>query len=258
MDYCTVDVINFAEIKALINSLNEITERAQIEVDESKISSRVIDYGNILIMESNLEKEWFGTYQYENSGKIVIDTEELKKVANKIKDKDKVRIQITDDNITLIVKNESHVKLKVEGKGYELNPPEPPKVYFTGEMNFNIKHLEKTVKTLDGLCEDVEFNFKGNNLFIGDSDNKSKLYGRPWQGGEHYTKLSHRKIIPVIKAVDFCKRVTISYGTCIPMKFSLKSTRAGGSVYFLIANKISEEEELKDEEIHQEAAEEVT
>lgn len=243
MNNCVLDVINFGEMKAIFMALEEISDEVCFDVHERGIEARVLDRSHISMMDIKLTNSWFGTYNCLTPNKYVLETNELKRLISKIKDNDKVRIEFNESGLNFIIKNEGYIVLKIDKWDTELDFPTPPDVEHSGNMNFNLLHLVNAIKTLSGYCQDLEFYFDGNHLMIGNDGNESKLYGRPWQREGGYTKLSIDKLIPIVKAVNFSKRVDIDYGTDKPMRFNLQSGRKGGNVYFLIAPKIEKKDE---------------
>lgn len=246
MRYLTVDIINFAEFKGLVQAIDVLTNEVQFNIEHDGMDCMLIDRSHIQYMELVLKSEWFGTYKCKNNGKFLVDAEELKNVTRRIKDNAKVRIEFSENAVDFIVKDNGFTVLKLYRMDGEIDLPRPPEYNPDSEMNFNLTHLFNAYNLLKDTCEKVEFYFDGNHLMFGKDGEESKLYGKPWQGVPYFTRLSTKQLEPLMKTLKFSKRVTIQFGNNMPMKFKIQSGRRGGTGYFLIAPMIDDPEDCKD------------
>jgi len=235
MKIASLNINNFWEIKALIQAIEDNFTDFIFDFRTTGVFGYGLDKSNISLMEFVLTPEYFIEYECFKPMRLCIDTEELLKSIKRIKKISKVSMEVYEEDIFLNVSRGQNLQLHSTASKCEFDTPKKPSLEFPPGLIVNTNEFSRLITDLNDLTERAEFKLWNNDLLIRNDHIEGKIIGRRKPVTCEIQKYSLRKLSFYHKAKEFGKKTEIQFKTNSPLSLTLRSSRPGGLLNFLLA-----------------------
>ena len=235
MKIASLNINNFWEIKALIQAIEDNFTDFIFDFRTSGVFGCGLDMCNISLMEFVLTPEYFIEYNCFKPMRLCIDTEELLKTIKRIKKTSKVSMEVYEEDVFLNISRGQELLLHTTASKCEFDTPKKPSLEFPPGLIVNTNEFSRLIVDLNELVRHGEFSLCNNELIIRNGDFEGKIIGRRNPENVEIQKYSLPKLSYYHKAKEFGKKTEIQFKTNSPLSLTLRSSRPGGLLNFLLA-----------------------
>jgi len=236
-------------LKELYDVVQHIVDEIKITITPSGLQIRAVDPSHVALVDLNLKVEAFEEYKADNT-EVCIDVEKLNQVLKLSKGDDIV--SITHDpqiNRLILVIDKLTMKMSLlDMKG--ITDPKVPSLNYTTSVKVPVSSLLYGIKAADTVGEHISIAATKNGLEITCEENTesvrvdipaSDLKEMKFGGEDVKSYFSLHYISSMVRAIGSASEATLYIETDYPLKIEFPIAEGKGSVTYLLAPRIENE-----------------
>ncbi|MDR3063163.1 MAG: hypothetical protein LBU40_03365, partial [Methanobrevibacter sp.] len=129
---------NVVVLKSIFNAITSIIGEVEIEINENELLISELDMSHMLFINLKLNKFFFDEYNCESDTRFILDSKQLMNVLKTVKVYDNLILTEEENNVLLILENESRNVFKLEKVNYPSKKVNPPILEGLEEFEVNL------------------------------------------------------------------------------------------------------------------------
>ena len=236
-------------IKSAFNSITNIVDEVQIQLDQEGLRLNALDKSHITFIHLELEKTVFDEYECTTPTSINIDTLEFNKVLSRCKTSDELTLTCDDDNLIIIFKNNNTTRtFKIKLIDLEYEQPPLPDLTPTFTCELSTKTFKDNINDIELFSEKLRIKHTTDDDYLyinggGDfGETSSKYLIETSVNGECDSVFNIDKIKDFLKSEKFSNTIHLKSGIDLPLILEYELTTGDGLLNFLLAPRIEQED----------------
>ena len=234
--------------KDIFESITHIVDEIQLNFDNDGIHCNALDKSHITFCNLELKPSLFDEYECNTPENVLLDTERFMKILKRMNNNDIMRMGLDEGNFIIIFEGDATREYKIRLLYEEYESPQPPMIDHPVYVNIPTNVMLDSLKDLDVFSENLSLSVDEDYLFIkggtdfGDGEIKY-LHGETVQEYVE-SKFNINNLNDMFRSSKLSKYVKLGLGTDMPLKVLFELTTGEGELSFLLAPRISNEDEV--------------
>lgn len=236
-------------IKSAFNSITNIVDEVQIQVDQEGMRLNALDKAHISFIHLELGKTIFTEYECTTPISINIDTQEFNKVLSRCKTSDELILTCDEDNLIIIFQSLNTTRtFKIKLIDMEYEPPSIPSVPHTFTCELQTKTFKENISDVELFSEKLKIKHAADDDFLyilgdgGFGETNARYLIETDMNGDCDSVYSIDKIKDFLKSEKFSNTIILKSGVNIPLILEFQLVTGDGLLNFLLAPRLEEEE----------------
>lgn len=237
-------------LKSAFNSITNIVEEVQIQVDQEGLRLNALDKAHITFIHLELKKTVFTEYECTTPTSINIDTLEFNKILNRCKTSDELTLTCNDNNLIIIFENLSATRtFKIRLIDMEYEAPTIPDIEYPFSCDLPTKVFKDNVSDVELFSEklNIRHYLDDDYLYIdggGDfGETSSRYLIETDEDGACDSVYNIDKIKDFLKSEKFSNTIILKSGDNLPLLLEFRLITNDGLINFVLAPRIEQDED---------------
>ena len=232
------------EFKKAVDAVSVLIDEAEFIVDEKRFALKATDPSQISMVDFELDKKAFKSYEVKKPTKIGLDLSYLSQVMGRSKAKESLTIELDEKDSRLNITFEGNAKRKFSIPLLDISSAElpNPKINFDAEIKMNAGLLQDALKDASLISNHLTLGVTSDSFFVNASSSKGELNNVSQKNDSDLKKLEVKNecsamypldfLSDMLKAASSSDEIDLFLKTDAPIKISYKIGRAQ-IIYFL-------------------------
>ena len=240
-----LELYNPSIFKEVFDCISHIVDECKLEFSNFGLTINALDKSHITFISLDFKYDLFDTYEVPENESVLIDTVEFIKVLKRCKNDEIMKIATDNSNLNITFEGDATRTYNLRLIDQEYETPKPPTIEYPITVTAPSNLIKDTLSDMKLFSE---------NFRISVDEDYIRLYTEGMKGatemkylhGSNITEYvesgySIEKFIDIFRASKLTEEVELGLGNDLPVTVTFKLVSGDGSVNFLLAPRLSEE-----------------
>lgn len=228
--------------KTIFTTLSYIIDEAELKIDSEGIRLKTLDREHITFVGLNLKPELFDEFVCDEPLTLSLDLFQFMKALDLVSVDDRIILSFNDYKLIMVFEGEYQSNFEIGLIEIENEPPNPPELEFSVEIEIGSKVLSEMIKRIEKISDEnisatleVDgdyFKIYGGNEFV--NGDVKYLHGTRVTGNIK-TMFTLEKMKNILKASSLTDYIKLKLGEEFPINIIFESISEDFSLEFLLA-----------------------